>query len=289
MACILVLLDIREGLASEFCLNRKYGDVNQILDYEEIPFHCHRFHSADHLVEQCDHPFTGKWQTVCRKERTREEVISSKKAKGSYTGYGPPIPSSTQAHAEARLFPSSIQFSVAPGSGIEGEGLDTGRWSSEPSDSTMPTSAMDFSFPSPFSSIFLEDPVITMNDIIPSQNPSLPTRMSHPRKVSCFIPLLNNVILEPLVASSTSESLSSKDSRILYALRIKLVLLDSPSGLGDFIGKERGQGGGLAGRGRGKRFHMDIEKEKALFDCVVGTQLTIQMVLRESNPRTEGA
>ena len=95
VVCILVLLDLREGLALEVCLNMEYGDVNQILDYEGVPFHCHRCHSVAHLVAQCDRPFSGKLWTTGRKEWVREEVITTKKSKGSYTGYGSPIPSST--------------------------------------------------------------------------------------------------------------------------------------------------------------------------------------------------
>ena len=34
---------------------------------------------------------------------------------------------------------------------------------------------------------------------------------------------------------------------------------------------------------------MDIAKEKDLFDCAAGTQLTIQRVLRASDPQSEGA
>ena len=82
MACILVLLDLWEGLAPEVCLNTKYGDVNHILDYKGIPFLCHRCHSMDHLVAQCDHPFSGNSWIVGRKERVREEGISTKKKQG---------------------------------------------------------------------------------------------------------------------------------------------------------------------------------------------------------------
>lgn len=66
-----------------------------------------------------------------------------------------------------------------------------------------------------------------------------------------------------------------------------MVLQDSPVGLGILSRKERGRGGGHAGRGRGRRSHLDMAKENALFDCVVGTQLTIHRVLRASDPQRE--
>ena len=63
VARILVLLDLREGLSPEICLNTVYGDVVQVLDYEGVPFHYHHSHSANHLVVQCDRPFRGHIRT----------------------------------------------------------------------------------------------------------------------------------------------------------------------------------------------------------------------------------
>lgn len=148
---------------------------------------------------------------------------------------------------------------------------------------------MDFTFPTPFSSVLSKGLVISMNYVMQSRNSSPSSGSSHPQKVSCSIPLINNAVPEALVDSSTAESLSSEDSRILYALRSILVLIDSPSGLDNLLGKGRGRGGGLAGRGRGRISLIDIEKEKAPFDCATETQLTIQRVLRTTNPRSEGA
>lgn len=168
-----------------------------------------------------------------------------------------------------------------------GEGHDTGRWISEPLETIIPTSGMDFTFSIPFSSVFLEGPIISMNDVMHPQSPSPPTRSSPPQNVSCYMPMINNVVPDPLVASFSSVSLSSEDGRIHYALRNRLVLLDSPLGVGKILAKGRGRGGGLASSSRGRRSHMDLGKEKAFFDCAAGTQLTIQRVLRASYPRSE--
>ena len=53
--------------------------------------------------------------------------------------------------------------------------------------------------------------------------------------------------------------------------------------------KDKGWGGSVVGRIRGRRSLMDHARERALFDCAAGTQLTIQKVLREANLRSEGA
>jgi hypothetical protein len=63
VAHILVLLDLRESIALDIYMNTMYGDVNQILDYEGVPFCCHRCHLVDHLVAQCDQPFKGNIKT----------------------------------------------------------------------------------------------------------------------------------------------------------------------------------------------------------------------------------
>lgn len=82
MARTLVLLDLREGLAEDVCLATKYGQITQTLDYEGVPFGCHRFHSVDHLMAQCDRPFSRKWRHGSRKYLHMEEEEPIKKAKG---------------------------------------------------------------------------------------------------------------------------------------------------------------------------------------------------------------
>lgn len=82
MAHIMVLLNLREGLTEDICLATKYGMLTQILDYEGVPFRCHRCHLADHLVAQCDKVFSGKWRPGNRTDFIREEVEPIKKAKG---------------------------------------------------------------------------------------------------------------------------------------------------------------------------------------------------------------
>ena len=50
---VLVLLDLRNGLASD--IDIKHGDTIfiQTLDYVAIPFKCNRCHSYGHLVSHC--------------------------------------------------------------------------------------------------------------------------------------------------------------------------------------------------------------------------------------------
>ena len=60
VAGILVRLDLRPGLLKELKIEATSGSFLQPLDYEGIPFRCHRFHSYRHGVVDCKLPFKGK-------------------------------------------------------------------------------------------------------------------------------------------------------------------------------------------------------------------------------------
>jgi hypothetical protein len=59
MERILVNIDIRQGLEFELEIETSSGSFIQLLDYEGVPFQCHRCHTLDHLVAQCTFPFRG--------------------------------------------------------------------------------------------------------------------------------------------------------------------------------------------------------------------------------------
>lgn len=50
LARTLVRLDPREGLAEEIHLQYQYYSYTQIIDYEQLPFRCHRCHKYVHLA-----------------------------------------------------------------------------------------------------------------------------------------------------------------------------------------------------------------------------------------------
>ena len=112
---------------------------------------------------------------------------------------------------------------------------------------------------------------------------------ARPKAINCSIPSPNIGIPDPLVALSEDDSHSSEDSKVLYALRNRVILVESPMGLGIGIEKDKGHRGCVGGRSQGRRSIMDHARERALYDCAVGTQLTIQKVLRVADLRSEGA
>ena len=64
-----------------------------------------------------------------------------------------------------------------------------------------------------------------------------------------------------------------------------MFLSDTPLSICVSPGLGRGWGGPMSGQGHGRRSNIDREKDNALLDCVVGTQLMIQRVLRENDPQ----
>ena len=53
VARILVNLNLREGLAESINLDWGPVIISQILDYENVPFHCRRCHAYGHPMSEC--------------------------------------------------------------------------------------------------------------------------------------------------------------------------------------------------------------------------------------------
>jgi len=67
LARILVRLDPREGMVEEIHLKYKELTFTQIMDYEHLPFHCHRCHKYGNLARDCPLGFR-------RRRRHRRDV-----------------------------------------------------------------------------------------------------------------------------------------------------------------------------------------------------------------------
>ena len=55
---VLVLLDLRNGLAEDIVIKKGGFEFHQPLDYLGIPFHCNRCHAHGHLIPDCSLPFS---------------------------------------------------------------------------------------------------------------------------------------------------------------------------------------------------------------------------------------
>lgn len=111
------------------------------------------------------------------------------------------------------------------------------------------SSGMDFSFSLLITSIYSDGPLNSLDFLNLFSQSSHRLALSSPsQNAGCPIPLDNCVVPDPLVASLSFVSNSSKEIKIRYILRNRMVLSDSPSGLGKVIGSDRG--GGSSARGR---------------------------------------
>jgi hypothetical protein len=77
VARILVRLDLRPGLLQELVIESSAGSFVQTLDYEGIPFRCHRCHVYGHGVADCTLPFKGKSASIREMSRqlNRRETV----------------------------------------------------------------------------------------------------------------------------------------------------------------------------------------------------------------------
>lgn len=105
-----------------------------------------------------------------------------------------------------------------------------------------------------------------------SQSPHRSVLSTPSRSLGVPIPLDNCYVPDPLVLSFSSVSNSLEGNNIRYILRNQKVLAKSHFGLGKVLWSVRGVG-----------------QDKALFDLVAGTQISIRRVLRAPITWSEGA
>lgn len=229
MVCILVLLDLQEGLASKVKLSSQYGEFTQILDYEGVPFRCHRCHSLKHLVAQCDNPFVGKWKKMGLKEGAREEGFLPKKVRGlaNYLGYST---ATDGCHAMIGMIPRSVLISTTQDPGSQDIEIGTNVPMQPSAEATRVTSGMLTSYLFTHSSSSLKDLSHHMMSgmdkkcyVVGSFNGII----SH--NESCSIPIIPMGFSDPLVTLHSSEEHSSSSSRVLYDLQNIMFLSDTPS------------------------------------------------------------
>ena len=76
VAKIMVKIDLKLGLSSEISVKTKDGDFTKLLDYEGVPFRCHRCHAYGHLVDSCPYPYRDsikRIEEVSDDEKGQEE------------------------------------------------------------------------------------------------------------------------------------------------------------------------------------------------------------------------
>lgn len=249
MVQILVLLDLRVGLGTEIELSSRHGVFTQILDYEGVPFRCHRCHSLKHLVAQCNKPFGGKWKNLGFKEGAHEEGFILKKAKGHINDLGGHNVT-IAGHAGSGMIPRVVMINATlePCSQDIGIGTNVQAPTSVGTNQS-PLGMLTFGLFSHSSSSLkdISQHLMTRKD----QNLFVEGSVNGIiiRNESCSI--RNNPIgfLDPLVTHLSSEDHSSGSSRVLYDLWNRMVLSDTPLSFCASSGLGRGRGDSMSGMG----------------------------------------
>ena len=252
VARVLVLLDLREGLTTNVLLSTDYGDYPQMLDYEGVPFRCHRCHSVDHLVAECDLSFRGKWRVDIRGEGDRVDSDSPKKFKSTLQRSMSPSP----VRNPIRIGPSlcgAVLVSSIPNVGAEATSIapavaavDSRAKASFVEEDPTPIrelSGMNLISESSVTSFSSRDArAISLElDAIPISLSAL-TLKPPSIMANCNIPLASFSFPDPRISISEESSLGS--SFIAYDLRNRTVTLDPLQGLGKRSIKDSNKGGG---------------------------------------------
>jgi len=309
VARMLVRMDFRKGFPAEMGIETEWGIITQKLDYEGIPFKCHRCHSYGHVVADCT--MTPRFihieeldedqvepQQVTSQEAQKKvssekeaeptilaEVPSGSKGIGS-TGEGlpssiGPVLSPRSIAQETNSGKPSSYVPVSPvGGGIFGEGLPSTKGSAHIS----PTIALG-NIAGKSSTVLPASSIVSSSLI--SSNVSIETsRLSSliiPRVDSLSCPITYPPWIEPpsriaTVSSSQGKGGDSQEESIVrYSLRSREII-DTGCAMIGGLGNIAGISG--RGKGRGRKSFISKAQLRASLDIAAGRQSSIEWALR---------
>ena len=281
VAQILVMLDLRDGLMGDICLNTVVGNAIRVLDYDGVPFKCHRRHSLDHLVAQCSRPFHGSKQFEGKSGWSKEADVN-KKARVKSSDRREFKDNFRQTMVE--MVPSVVQIRDSMHRGTDDAVSDKPQESvAAPLDpsGTGPTDVSFFPITSFFGVLFSSGG--SSNLTLPSSGEGI----IPPRPVvSCSIPFVNNSTTDPLVTTSSSLSGSSEDGNVPYVLRNRSIFSDNSQTVGRGLGITRRPL--CPTRWRGRKSFMSLDQNRAIFYLATRKQLSIQWALRAPEAHYSG-
>ena len=79
MGKVLVLLDLRQGLAADLLIKRGVSEFCQPIDYMGLPFRCNRCHAYGHLISACSLSFKKHFNLASRKNLVWCVKVAGKK------------------------------------------------------------------------------------------------------------------------------------------------------------------------------------------------------------------
>jgi len=273
VAKIMVKIDLKLGLSSEISVKTKDGDFTQVLDYDGVPFRCHRCHAYGHLVASCPFPYRGGVKRI-------DEVSDDEKGKGEEEvrtadggvegGIAPAQEVFSGLNMQADCGKAFLGCSKALGPIVDGLQTPKGQGlgSDGPTIRMVPTSRADSSS---LHQKFDIHRAVGGGEI--SGTPPLVIFASPSPVVSCVLPPSESFFTPSIV--STNPSSSSESRSIRYALRSREISVEYPGGKGlSEVAKNVG------GRGRGRKSHLSKAQERAKVDVDLGKQSSIEWALR---------
>jgi hypothetical protein len=205
VARILVKIDLKKGLLQEITIDSAAGTFVQTLDYEGIPFRCHRCHIYGHGMASCPLPFKG----MIRKSKGSNSSLSPPKkklevARDSEGFKGLDLRSAEEPTTKSQ----SLEHRTSLGTGTllsEGADLDstpTTRAPTQPGRYTLGMSPLDVtsctSFP--FSSLFCHS--LEANKGVPPPNLLRRCSLHNFPSLHCTLSSSLSVIAPSLISSS---------------------------------------------------------------------------------------
>jgi len=112
VARILVRMDFRKGFPAEMGIETEWGFVNQKLDYEGIPFKCHRCHTYGHVVAECT--MIPRYIHI---EDLEEDLVASPQANPKREQETAPV-EKAEEHPGGEVEPSGAVGLVSSGEGL---------------------------------------------------------------------------------------------------------------------------------------------------------------------------
>lgn len=184
----------------------------RFLYYEGVPFRCHRCHSAEHLVAQCNRPFSGINMTKGRRDWSKEGG-TFKKAREATTEKRPI--KDCVGSFPVGMVPRVVQLREPKIGGLE-EAVPNNRLESQVSNTALSMPSGTGTSVTPFfPEIYLTGVLLSSREnYCVSQSPSRVGLTSSKSMVICTLPKVKNSSPDPLVTTLSSFSGSSKENNV---------------------------------------------------------------------------
>jgi len=295
VAKIMVKIDLRLGLTTEITIQGKDGEFTQILDYEGVPFRCHRCHVYGHLVDSCPYPFRASRSLfeenavgepvltpgggipaqgggVCGVNDHDAAVVSEIPCGGEIAGIVRPVEETAVVDRGKSILDAGVVAAVnsvagpsaswavpggnpRPGHLRRGSSLDSPGMSHNIVTLTPPVHISGLGGVGSLCS----SPLVSSVGLSPV--------------APCRIPIVDACFSSSIV--STNASISSEGRSVRYALRSREVAFDGPGGKGLDVNVKIPEV-----KGRGRKSLLSKAQARAKVDILMGTQTSIDWALR---------